>query len=275
MTAQPFTDLTTVTATGDGTFTATIDPVWTIGPKVHGGCMMAVCAAAARQALGADADFAPVALSANYLNAPDPGEVQLTTTVRKHGRQVALVDVQLGQNERTAVSCSVTLGPLDAKPPRHQESLDVSYLPVEPPADAVRIGPDVPLGAIVHVAQGCELLLDPATPFLSGEEGEPINRMWLRPFAADEANPDTALLFALMAGDITPPVTMNQGFFGWTPTVQLTTYVRRRPAPGWLRVLASSTVVGDIWFEEDHVILDSAGQVVVQSRQLAMLPKGS
>ena len=47
MTAHPFTDLTTVTAVGDGTFTATIDPVWTIGPKVHGGCMMAVCAVAA------------------------------------------------------------------------------------------------------------------------------------------------------------------------------------------------------------------------------------
>ncbi|BBZ54130.1 hypothetical protein MPHO_11220 [Mycolicibacterium phocaicum] len=77
-----------------------------------------------------------------------------------------------------------------------------------------------------------------------------------------------------MAGDITPPVTMNQGHFGWTPTVQLTTYVRRRPAPGWLRVQASSTVVGETWFEEDHVILDSTGQVVVQSRQLAMLPRG-
>ena len=150
----------------------------------------------------------------------------------------------------------------------------MSYLPVEPPADAVPVTGGHAVGEIVHVAQGCEFLLDGATPFLSGEEGDPVNRMWLRPFADDEANPDTALLFALMAGDITPPVTMNQGHFGWTPTVQLTTYVRRRPAPGWLRVQASSTVVGETWFEEDHVILDSTGQVVVQSRQLAMLPKG-
>ncbi len=274
MTARPFTDLTTVTAVGDGIFTATIDPVWTIGPKVHGGCMMAVCAAAAQQAIGSESELAPVAVSANYLNAPEPGEVQLTTTVRKHGRQVALVDVQLSQDGRAAVSCAVTLGPLDAKPPRLQESLAVSYLPVEPPADAVRVTAGQVVGELVHVAQGCDFFLDAATPFLSGEEGDPINRMWLRPFADDEANPDTALLFALMAGDITPPVTMNQGHFGWTPTVQLTTYVRRRPAPGWLRVQASSTVVGETWFEEDHVILDSTGQVVVQSRQLAMLPKG-
>ena len=99
--------------------------------------------------------------------------------------------------------------------------------------------------------------------------------MWLRPFAADEADTDTALLFALMAGDISAPVTMNRGMFGWAPTVQLTTYLRRRPSPGWLRVMASSTVMGTTWFEEDHLILDATGAVVVQSRQLAMIPKGA
>lgn len=216
MTAHPFTDLTTITAVGDGTFTATIDPVWTIGPKVHGGCMMAVCAAAAQQAIG-PSELAPIAVSANYLNAPDPGEVQLTTTVRKHGRQVALVDVQLSQGGRAAVSCAVTLGPLDAKPPRYQESLAVSYLPVEPPADAVPVSAGHPVGELVHVAQGCEFLLDAATPFLSGEEGDPVNRMWLRPFASDEANPSTALLFALMAGDITPPGHHEPGPFRLDP----------------------------------------------------------
>jgi hypothetical protein len=65
---------------------------------------------------------------------------------------------------------------------------------------------------------------------------------------------------------------MNLHLFGWAPTVQLTTYLRRRPAPGWLRIQASSTEVGHGWFEEDHLVLDSTGQVVVQSRQLAMLP---
>ena len=117
--------------------------------------------------------------------------------------------------------------------------------------------------------------LDAATPFLTGAEGEPVTRIWLRPFASDEADPDAAMLFALMAGDITPPVTMNRGHFGWTPTVQLTTYLRRRPAPGWLRVMASSAMIGDTWFEEDHLILDANGHVVVQSRQMAMLPLGS
>ncbi len=275
MTSHPFTDLITVTTVDAGTFTANIDTRWTIGPKVHGGCMMAVCAAAARRSVPDAAELAPIALSANYLSAPDPGEVQVSTTIRKRGRQVNLVEVELSQRGRVAVTCTVTLGPLDAKPPRHQVPLAVSNMPVEPPADAVLVTPDHPLGHVVHVAQGCDMRLDAATPFLTGSEGEPVTRIWLRPFASDEADPDAAMLFALMAGDITPPVTMNRGHFGWTPTVQLTTYLRRRPAPGWLRVMASSTVVGDTWFEEDHVILDANGQVVVQSRQMAMLPLGS
>lgn len=267
----PFTRLITLEDLGDGAFTAIVDPIWTIGPKVHGGCMMAVCAAAAQQVNGG---LSPVAVSASYLSAPDPGPVRLTTTVRKRGRQVSVVDVELSQGDRTAVSATVTLGPLDVAEPRHREPLAVHDMPIAPPADAVHITPEHPMGQIVHVAQGCDLRVDPsAAHYLSGRQGEPVNRMWLRPFADDEADPDTALLFALMAGDISAPVTMNRGLFGWAPTVQLTTYLRRRPVPGWMRVMASATVLGDVWFEEDHVILDADGHVVVQSRQLAMIPK--
>ncbi|MFD4294369.1 thioesterase family protein [Rhodococcus sp. NPDC058532] len=274
---RPFTDLTTLTPLGDGAFGAHIDPIWTIGPKVHGGCMMAVCAAAARDAVRAEGGAAamqPVAVSANYLTAPDPGDVRLVTTVRKRGRQVCLVDVDLLQGDRIAVSASVTLGVPDEAASRHREPLAIDALPAEPTAAAARITADHPMAAIVHVAKGCELLVDPsAARFLAGELGDPVNRMWARPLSADEADADTAALFAIMLGDISAPVTMNRGMFGWAPTVQLTTYLRRRPAPGWLRVMASAQVIGEAWFEEDHLVLDSAGQVVVQSRQLAMVPR--
>lgn len=276
---SPFTDLTALRELGPERFGATVDPIWTIGPKVHGGCMMAICAAAARRsvlAAGGGAELQPVSVSANYLAAPDPGEVRVSTSVRKMGRQVCAVDVQLSQGDRVAVTAAVTLGVLDDGEPRHQEPLALAQMPTDPTADAVHVTPDHPMGQIVHVAQGCDLRVDPAAAlFLSGRQGDPINRMWLRPFAADEADTDTALLFALMAGDISAPVTMNRGMFGWAPTVQLTTYLRRRPSPGWLRVMASSTVMGTTWFEEDHLILDATGAVVVQSRQLAMIPKGA
>ena len=80
-------------------------------------------------------------------------------------------------------------------------------------------------------------------------------------------------MFALLAGDVSPPVTLNLGRSGWAPTVQLTALVRAQPAPGWLRVRMSSRCVGGTWFDEDAIVTDSAGTLVCQSRQLAMVPR--
>lgn len=274
---SPFRTATTVTTIdlGDteGTFAAVIDSTWTIGPKVHGGTLLATCAAAAKAQL-ADDDLQPLAVSASYLNAPDPGGVDLATIVRKRGKQVSHVDVELSQGGRVAVRAVVTLGRPDTDAPRHEVASSLASMPAEPPAETQAIGGDHPMASIVHLAQGCEMRIDPSSAhFLTGQQGEPEVRMWVRPRPDDEADVDTAVLFALMTGDICAPVTMNRGMFGWAPTVQLTAYLRRAPAPGWMRVAASSTVIGGTWFEEDHLVLDSTGAVVVQSRQLAMVPR--
>jgi len=54
--------------------------------------------------------------------------------------------------------------------------------------------------------------------------------------------------------------------------VQLTALLRTRPAPGWLRVQAEARAVHDRWFDEDHTVVDSAGRLVCQARQLAIAP---
>ncbi|WP_072804412.1 thioesterase family protein [Rhodococcoides yunnanense] len=273
---SPFRSATTLTTASrtdtEGAFTAVIDSTWTIGPKVHGGTMLAVCAAAATAQL--DDDLQPLAVSVSYLSAPDPGEVHLTTIVRKRGKQVSHVDVEMTQGDRVAVRAVVTLGRADTDTPRHEVPSPLASMPAEPPSDAQLIGGDHPMARIVHVAKGCEMRIDAnSAHFLTGQQGESEVRMWVRPRPDDEADVDTAVLFALMTGDICAPVTMNRGLFGWAPTVQLTAYLRKHPAPGWLRVEASSTVIGGTWFEEDHLVLDSTGAVVVQSRQLAMVPR--
>lgn len=280
MSSSPFQELNRLTVLGDGRYRATIDPTWTIGPKVHGGSMMAVCAAAARQNLreGATDDatraMQPLAVTANYLAAPDPGEVDLTVTVRKQGRQVALVDVELSQGGKCAVRTSVTLGYPDDGEPTFVSTSSIDDMPAEPTEDSISVTGSHPMAKIVHVSQGCEMVIDATSAhFLTGNHGEPEVRMWARPRPDDEKDLDTAVLFAIMTGDISAPVTMNRGLFGWAPTVQLTTYLRRLPAPGWLRVRASSDVLGSTWFEEDHTVVDSTGAVIVQSRQLAMMPR--
>lgn len=277
ITDQPFRDLTTLTPLGDGAWSAHIAPTWTIGPKVHGGCMLAVCAAAARRALlddGADTTVQPLVVSASFVSAPDPGDVRVTAVIRKRGRQVSLVDVELEQGDRPAVRAVVTLGIPDSGDPRYTVPHSAASMPSEPSDTAVAVTPDHPMGQIVNLCGASDLRIDPASaPFLEGGQGEPRIAMWARPRPADEADTDTAVLFALMAGDISAPVAMNRGLFGWAPTVQLTVYLRRVPAPGWLRVVAESSVLGQTWFEEDHTIVDSTGAVVVQSRQIAMMPR--
>ena len=81
------------------------------------------------------------------------------------------------------------------------------------------------------------------------------------------------VLFGLLAGDILPPTVFNLGGTpGWAPTVQLTALLRAHPAPGWLRVASRADVVAGAWFDEDVTVVDAAGRVVCQARQLALAP---
>ena len=41
---------------------------------------------------------------------------------------------------------------------------------------------------------------------------------------------------------------------------------------GWLRVLCTTVQIGQDWFDEDHIVVDCEGRIIVQSRQLAMVP---
>ena len=251
----------------DGGYEANLNEHWTIGPKIHGGVMVALCAKAAREAYSqAGTDAHPVAVSANFLSAPDPGPVRLTTTVRKRGRRIGLVDVELVQGDRSCVHAVVTLGD-----PEHQTEPLVARHPVtaamspEPPPGVAALGPGHPGAEINHLSRGCLIHPEVTEQVPPGEA--PVFRIWVRPRAGlvDE-------LFALMCGDISLPVTYAVGRRGWAPTVQLTAYLRGLPADGWLRVACSATQIGQDWFDEDHTVVDSTGRVVVQTRQLALVP---
>ena len=246
-------------------FSGDLNPHWTIGPKVHGGVMLSLCAKAAAAALG-EGGPEPIAVSANFLWAPDPGPVQLLTAIRKRGRQVSLVDVELQQSGRVAVRAAITLGT-----PEHHVSPLLSVNPAaamsaEPPPEIAPIGPGHPLAAINHLADGCDIRPD-LSGLRSDGDGAPISRIWVRP--RDEA-PDA--LFALTCSDISMPVTFAIDRRGWAPTVQLTAYLRGEPADGWLRVVCTTTQIGQDWFDEDHTVVDCEGRIVAQSRQLALVP---
>jgi acyl-coenzyme A thioesterase PaaI-like protein len=257
-----------VSKEGEGEYVASLHPQWAVGDRPHGGYLLAVVARAALDTAASVAgDLAPdpLVVSAQFLRPPSCEPALVRTTVRRSGRTVTVVGAVLEQNGAACVDTTITCGTL----PSGDESWSaVPELPAEPPPDAIDVGafPRIPF----KLATACVMRLDPATAgFATGRTDlPPLIRIWVRP---DGEPPDT--LFALVAGDISPPVVFNLGHRGWSPTVQLTALLRTRPAPGWLRVQAEARVVHGNWFDEDHTVLDSAGRLVCQARQLAIVPR--
>ncbi|MGB8387314.1 thioesterase family protein [Mycobacterium sp.] len=269
-----FTAAMTLREVDPGVFQGELDKRWTIGPKVHGGAMLALCANAARTACGGQsAGLEPVTVSASFLRAPDPGAMRLVTSIRKRGRRISVVDVELMQDDRTAVRAAVNVGQPEHFPPGGEVAPLLSANPVvhlmapEPPDDVAPIGPGHPLAGLVNLGEGCDVrpVLSTLKPSTDGRP--PVIQMWARPRGVA---PDA--LFALMCGDLSAPVTFAVDRTGWAPTVQLTAYLRALPADGWLRIIATCTEIGQDWFDEDHVVVDHLGRLVVQARQLAMVP---
>jgi hypothetical protein len=251
-----------------GTFDGELNEHWTIGSKVHGGAMLALSANAARTAIGVPG-VEPIAVSGNFLWAPDPGPLRLVATVRKRGRRVSLVDVELNQGDRSAVRATITLAVPEADAaPLLSVNPVVPLMTPEPPPGLEPIGPGHPMADIVHLAHGCDIRPSLTTMAPRSDGGPPVIEYWVRP---RDGSPD--VLFALLCGDLSAPVTFGVNRFGWAPTVQLTAYLRGIPADGWLRVLCTTMQIGQEWFDEDHVVVDSAGRIIVQTRQLALVPQ--
>nr|WP_221247084.1 thioesterase family protein [Gordonia humi] len=276
-------DLTRIDAPDSAArYRAHIDPIFTIGPKVHGGSVQMIAAHAARIGLrdlsGPDTDPASldgvttIAIASDYLAAPDPADVEVEVSIVKRGRTVNLARVDVSQNGRTVVASTATLGRMDSGEVRYRRPGLLDDLPVEPDENGIGVA-DSPIGEVMHLSPALDAVLDGTTFAVArGEKGDPVLRGWVR--AKDPADqPATmGLDFPVLVCDISPPVVMNLGMFGWAPTVQLTSYLRRVPAPGWLRYQASTHEVGEGMFNEDHLVVDSTGAVVAQSRQLALIP---
>ena len=268
-TGRPFSDAIGLTPLGDGRFRAELDDAWAVGTKAHGGLLMVLLT---RAALARVADAVPggapepLAVATDFLRAPDLGQVELHAEMLKTGRTASVCAVRLAQDDRLMLSATVTAGALPDGEPRWAEPV---ARPAEPTADAV--DPNPPDRPAPGIAGACELRYPPdANPFARGDTGPPRMSGWVRPLGEE---PDA--LFALLAGDVLPPTVFNLGGrFGWAPTIQLTALLRGRPAPGWLRVDSESRSVAGAFFDEDVSVVDSAGRLVCQARQLALAPRG-
>jgi acyl-CoA thioesterase len=249
------------------------DEGWMIGNAVNGGLVMSAGVAALGQHLAADARETtphsdPVAVSAYFMTASLPGPFTVTTEILRTGRSLSTGELRITQSgpdgsrvERMRAIAS--FGDLDGV-----ELLRQAEAPDLPPPDRCPSADDAPPEFLKHsrFLDRVDLRIDPETA--GWAVGKPsmrgVMRGWLR--LKDRREPDTTML--VLALDALPPVAFDLGLFGWTPTLEFTAHVRRRPSPGWLRVALATQNVGGGRMEEDAMIWDAVGNLVAQSRQL-------
>ena len=135
---------------------------------------------------------------------------RVVTTVRKRGRRVSVIDVELNQGDRTAVRAAVTLGdPEHHVPPLLSVNPVIPLMQPEPPPGLEPIGPGHPMEDVVHLARGCDIRPSLTTFNPRTDGGPPIIEYWVRPKGVA---PD--VLFALLCGDVSAPVTFSQAALG-------------------------------------------------------------
>lgn len=246
---------------------------WMIGNAVNGGAVMATGLTALGQHLGSAAEETtahadPVVLSAFFMTASMPGPFTVTTEVMRCGRMLSTGQITIHQpgpdgEPLERMRAIGSFGNLDSV-----ETLKQAPPPDMPPPEQCISSEQAPPDFLANskFLDRVDLRLDPTTA--GWAMGKPsmrgVMRGWLR--LRDSREPDTTML--MMALDAMPPVAFDLGLYGWTPTLEFTGHVRRRPEPGWLRVALSTENLGGGMLEEDAMIWDSAGNLVAQSRQL-------
>ncbi|MEU6034048.1 thioesterase family protein [Actinomadura sp. NPDC047616] len=245
-------------------FDADLDAQWSVGDKLHGGYVLAVMARAAARAASPEHPH-PAAVSATFLRAPDPGPVVIAVDTLREGRTVSQLRVRMSQDDRPMVEaliCQERLEDADpwwsaAPPVELPDRQDCFLAPKEPPG----AGFPVPLMEVV------EEHVDPGV--LGFALGEPSRRGLIQGWQRLADGTDWDPFSLLVALDMVPPASYDLALPGWAPTIQLTAYIRRLPAPGPVRVRMRATDVGGDRIDETVHVWDSKDRLVAQATQLA------
>ena len=272
-------DSRVVAAGSSGEFAAELTSRWngTAG-AVNGGYMLAICT----RALALGMPFPdPVVVSGFFLRPGTAGPAAVSTSVIRSGRSTAFGEAALTQDGKDVVRVTAAFARLGEGPgPGDGPSagagagagagadglvfLDGTPPALPPPAECV----GVPVGSfgLASIAERIEFRSAELPGwFLGRPSGRPASEFWMRFADGREAD----LLSLPLLVDSTAPSVLELG--AGSVTIQLTVHLRAHPAPGWLACRATTRFVSNGYHEEDFEVWDSAGTLVAQSRQLALI----
>lgn len=259
---------TAVAREGDGMFAATIAPGWRAGRGPHGGYLAAIMLRALTATVD-DPSRAPRSLTIHYTSAPEPGPVQIRTTVEREGRSLSTLSARMEQGGVvTALALAAFSVAWDAPGARELPMPDLA-----PPDPERRSTPKLFDGAPEFTRQ---LVMQPrvgAVPFAGS--GAPMQiGGWI---GLPEPRPVDAPALALFCDAWFPPSFIALSEPAISPTVDLTIHFRQPisdaacdPAALCLSVFQTQ-LLHDGLFEEDGVVWAADGTVLAQSRQLGII----
>lgn len=258
-----FAAASAVTPAGEGTWSAGIAPGWDVSGKAHGGYLLAI---AARAAAAACRRPDPVSVTGHFLRPGRPGPVTVTTEVVHRGRRFSTVRAAVEGGGATLLAILGTF----SDPTEQAGPVRLAGSPplLPPPEQCVRLGLGDPFPRVFN--ERVDLRLPAEDAALTPMEGPLRLAGWFRFPDAEPVDP-FGLLVAVDA--FLPAAWRSDLAAAWTPTLGLTVHVRARPAPGWLRGAFTTRFITGGYLEEDGELWDSAGRLVAQSRQLALVPR--
>jgi acyl-coenzyme A thioesterase PaaI-like protein len=245
-------------------FGVDLDRLWSALDVLQGGYLLAILGRAAGETVAHDPPHLSSA-SAVFLHAPQPGPATARIDVLRTGRSTTHLRGQLRQDNELTVEAHLiltTLGDDDPWWSGHDEVAptdpdDCLVIPAEPPGVGFRV-------AMMDVV---EERLDPSV--LGFAAGQPSGRGIVAGHLRLRDGSDWDPLSLQVALDMGPPAHFDLGMGGGAPTLQLSSHVRRLPAPGpiWFELRAED--VGDDRMTEQMKVWDSKRRLVGQATQLA------
>ncbi len=240
---------------------------WTMGPGfAHGGYLMSVALAGVAP-LSPHPD--PVTMSAHFVRPGRVGDAILDRRLVKAGRSLATVACDVVQGGNVVVTTLTTFGDLSTAGDIAYRS--AAFPDIEPqdrciPADRSQ-NPLVP-----RMVDNLDLLLTPASTRWA--RGETLDEATMQGWVAfGDGRPIDMPALPMLADALPPPVFSVGAFAPWTPTVELTLHVRRRPAAGMLAVSFRTELIGGSFFESSGTLWNEDGSLVAMSRQLQLITR--
>jgi hypothetical protein len=239
---------------------------WDVFGVPHGGYLLALVGNAVLTATGAPDLFT---VTTHYLRKASTAPIRFRVAQVGGSRRFRTVTATAHQGDDLVLSVMASVGDRDAfeGPTWHRDRpWDPAAARLTPRAGTPEMAALTPGGfRPPRVAERAGERIDVAPiGFAAGApDGTGEIRALLEDVPADQIG-------ALLACDVTPPAAWNAlGVAGWVPTVELTAHVRARTGTGPLSVRVATHHVTDGFLEEDAVVHDATGALMVQSRQLA------